>query len=96
MGKKQDQPFQPSHNASAIRIPSHEDPERDIGELLTRPVGRPSHEPVAWYKSFLYQTASWKMARRVVAKVEFQFGELAPRVGFIVINPEPDRCIEEK
>jgi len=26
--------------------------ERDIAELLTRPVGRPSHKPVVWYKAF--------------------------------------------
>src|SRR5262249_38658819 len=51
----------------AIRIPSNENLERDI-ELLTRPVGRPSDKPVVWYKSFLYQAASWKTARRVVAK----------------------------
>ena len=49
--------------------------ERDIAELLTRPVGRSSHKPVVWYKGFLYQAASWKIARRVVAKVEFHFGE---------------------
>jgi hypothetical protein len=30
----------------AIRIPSNENLERDIAELLTRPVGRPSHKPV--------------------------------------------------
>jgi hypothetical protein len=39
--------------------------------LLKRPLGRSSHKPVAWYKGFLYQTASWKTARRIVAKVEF-------------------------
>ncbi|MGD0201736.1 MAG: IS1380 family transposase [Bryobacteraceae bacterium] len=74
----------------AIRIPSNENLERDIAELLTRPVGRPSYKPVVWYKSFLYQAASWKTARRVVAKVEFHFGELFPRVGFIVTNLEMD------
>ena len=58
--------------------------------MLTRPVGRPSYQPVVWYKSFLYQVASWKTARRVVAKVEFHFGELFPRVGFIVTNLETD------
>jgi len=42
----------------AIRIPANDSPERDIGELLTRPVGRPSHKPVIWYKSFLYQAGS--------------------------------------
>jgi hypothetical protein len=31
---------------------------------------------VVWYKGFLYQAASWKTARRVVAKVEFHFGEI--------------------
>jgi len=38
----------------------------------------------------LYQAASWQTARRVVAKVEFHFGELFPRVGFIVTNLEAD------
>jgi hypothetical protein len=59
--------------------------------LLTRLVVRPSYKPVVWYKSFLYQAASSKTARRVVAKVEFQCGELSPRVGFIVTNLETDR-----
>jgi hypothetical protein len=70
----------------AIRIPSNDNLERDIAELLPRPVGRPSHKPVVWYKSFLYQAVSWKTARRVVAKVEHHEGELLPRVGFIVTN----------
>jgi hypothetical protein len=74
----------------AIRIPANDSLERDIAELLTRPVGRPSQKPVVWYKSFLYQAASWNTARRVVAKVEFHFGELFPRVGFIVTNLETD------
>jgi hypothetical protein len=38
------------------------------------------------YQSFFYQLASWKQARRVVAKVEFHHGKLFPRVGFIVTN----------
>ena len=74
----------------AIRIPANESLEGDIAELLTRPVGRPSHKPVVCYKSVLYQAASWKPARRVVAKVEFHFGELFPRVGFIVTNLETE------
>jgi hypothetical protein len=49
---------------------------------------------VAWYKDFLYQAASWKIARRVVAKVEFHNGELFPLVGFIVTNLEtPSRSV---
>jgi len=74
----------------AIRIPANDSLQRDIEELLTHPVGRPSHTPVVWYKSLLYQAASWNTARRVVAKVEFHFGELFPRVGFIVTNLEMD------
>lgn len=74
----------------AIRLPANNCLERDIAELLTRPLGRPSHKPVVRYKSFLYQAESWTKARRVVAKVEFHFGELFPRVGFIVTNLETD------
>jgi hypothetical protein len=49
---------------------------------------------VVWYKGFLYPAASWKTARRVVAKVEFHFGELFPRVGFIVTNLRlPSRAV---
>jgi hypothetical protein len=70
----------------AIRLPANDNLDRNITELLTRPVGRPSYKPLVWFKSFLYQAASWKTARRVVAKVEFHFGELFPRVGFIVTN----------
>jgi hypothetical protein len=78
----------------AIRIPANDNLERDIAELLTRPVRRPSHKPVVWYKGFLYQAASWKTARRVVAKVEFHVGELFPRVGFIVTNLSlPSRAV---
>jgi hypothetical protein len=78
----------------AIRLPANENLERDIEELLTCPVGRPSHRPVVHYKGFLYQAASWSTARRVVAKVEFHAGELFPRVGFIVTNLElPSRAV---
>src|SRR5215470_142128 len=48
----------------AIRIPANDSLERDIAELLPRPVGRPSHKPLVEYKGFLYQAASWKTARR--------------------------------
>ncbi len=70
----------------AIRIPANDSLERDIAELLPRPVGRPSVKPLVEYKGFLYQAASWSKARRVVAKVEHHQGELFPRVGFIVTN----------
>ncbi len=70
----------------AIRLPANDNLERNITELLKRPAGRPSYRPLVRCKSFLYRAASWKKARRVVAKVEFHFGELFPRVGFIVTN----------
>ena len=70
----------------AIRIPANENLQRDIEELLKRPVGRPGKKPLVEYKGFLYQAESWKTARRVVAKVEHHPGELFPRVGFIVTN----------
>jgi len=69
-----------------IRLPANDNLERKVAQLLKRPVGRPSYKPVVRYRSFLYQAASWESARRVVAKVEFHFGELFPRVGFIVTN----------
>jgi hypothetical protein len=70
----------------AIRLPASANLERKIKKLLIRPPGRPSYRAVVRYKSFLYQAASWTKARRVVAKVEFRFGELFRRVGFIVTN----------
>ena len=74
----------------AIRIPSNDILEREVAELLTRSVGRPSHKPVGRYKSFRYQAASWMTAQRVVAKVEFHCGELFSRMGFIVTTLEAD------
>jgi hypothetical protein len=60
--------------------------ERQIAHLLKRPVGRPSRKPKVFYHSFRYQAGSWECDRGVVAKVEWQAGELFPRVGFIVTN----------
>jgi hypothetical protein len=78
----------------AIRVPANDSLERDIAELLPRPVGRPSQKPLVEYKGFLYRAASWKTARRVVAKVEHHAGELFPRVGFIVTNlTVPSRAV---
>jgi hypothetical protein len=74
----------------AIRIPSNDTLEQTVAELLRRPVGRPSHKPVVRYKSFQYRASSWKIARRVVAKIEFHCEELFPRVGFIVTTLEMD------
>ena len=78
----------------AIRIPANDILQRDIEELLKRPVGRPTKKPLVEYKGFLYQAAGWKTARRVVAKVEHHSGELFPRMGFIVTNLTlPNRAV---
>lgn len=65
-----------------------------MAECSRPAVRRPSDKPIVWYKGFLYQAASWKTARRVVAKVEFHAEELFLRVGFIVTNLEtPSRAV---
>jgi hypothetical protein len=38
----------------AIRLPGNDSLLRDVEELLTRPVGRPSHKPIVWYKGNHY------------------------------------------
>ena len=79
---------------SAIRFPANDSPERDIAGWMARPVRRPSQKPLVEYKGFLYQAASWKTARRVVAKVEHHAAELFPQVGFIVTNMSlPSRAV---
>jgi hypothetical protein len=45
---------------------------------------------LSFSRSRLSGLLSSKTERRVVAKVEFHFGELFPRVGFIVTNLETD------
>jgi len=70
----------------AIRLPANQILQERIGYLLKRPVGRPPIEVRWYYASFSYQAQSWKIPRRVVAKVEWHPGELYPRVGFIVTN----------
>ncbi len=69
-----------------IRIPQNKVLMASISHLLTRPVGRPSYKPKVFYESFSYQAQSWDRPRRVVAKVEWHWDELLPRVGFIVTN----------
>ena len=73
-----------------IRLPANAVLQREIQHLLTRPVGRPPHQPIVLYDSFAYRAASWNTHRRVVAKVEWHAGELFPRVGFIVTNLRRD------
>ncbi|MCH9034475.1 MAG: IS1380 family transposase [Planctomycetes bacterium] len=69
-----------------IRIPTNNVLMASISHLLTRPVGRPSHKPKVFYASFSQKAQSWDRPRRVVAKVEWHWDQLFPRVGFIVTN----------
>jgi len=69
-----------------IRLKGNNILQGHIEHLLTRPVGRPPKKPIVQYHSFRYQAASWDIARRVVAKIEWHEGELFPRIGFIVTN----------
>ena len=70
----------------AIRLPANRILQDRIGYLLRRPVGRPPIEVRRFYANFHYQAASWKIPRRVIAKVEWHPGELVPRIGFVVTN----------
>jgi hypothetical protein len=72
--------------AYAIRLPTNPILQKQIGHLLTRPVGRPPNYVRVFHASFSYQAATWSKPRRVVAKVEWHPGELYPKVGFIITN----------
>ena len=77
----------------AIRLKANEVLHRQIGFLLTRPLGRPPARPIVLRHGFMYRAGSWDKARRVVAKVEWHRDELFPRIGFIVTNL---RCDERE
>jgi hypothetical protein len=68
------------------RLHSNPNLEEAIEDLFERPIGRPSYNPKIFYRSFYYQAEGWSKARRIVAKVEWHFGELFPKVGFLVTN----------
>jgi hypothetical protein len=70
----------------AIRIKGNQKLYDQVAFLSRRRPGRPPNHVVRRYTSFHYRAKSWSKACRVVAKVEFQSGELFPRVGFIVTN----------
>ena len=70
----------------AIRLKGNNLLHKKIEHLTIRPVGRPSLKPKVFYESFMYQAQSRNKVRRVVAKVEWHYGELFPGTGFIVTN----------
>ena len=70
----------------AVRIKENRKLSEKVERYTKRPVGRPGKKPLIKYKSFHYQAASWKKARRVVVKIEHHPGEFFPRVGYIVTS----------
>jgi hypothetical protein len=70
----------------AMRLKENSVLHKKIEHMLTRPVGRPPKKPIVRYHSFRYQAASWKIPRRIVAKIEWHAGELFPSVNYIVTN----------
>jgi hypothetical protein len=70
----------------AIRLSVNDNLERNIRELLTRSSGPAELQAGGPVSELSLQGGELETARRVVAKVESHFGELFPRVGFIVTN----------
>jgi hypothetical protein len=70
----------------AIRLHSNDILNREIEQFMTRPVGRPPRTPIVLYHEFMYQAAAWDRQRRVIAKIEWHWKELFPRVGYLVTN----------
>ena len=62
----------------AIRLPANQVVQEQIQPLLEPPTEWPSREPMVSYHDFAYQAQSWRLPRRVVAKVEWHRGELFP------------------
>ena len=62
----------------AMRLPSNRPSPAEHYRVIDAASGKaPDHKPVeSGSRAFLYQAASCKAARRVVAKVEYHFGEL--------------------
>jgi hypothetical protein len=70
-----------------IRLRANENLKRLIAGHLTRPAGRmPKSGIQVKIIDFRYQAKSWEKPRRVVCKIEWHFGELFPRIGFIITN----------
>jgi hypothetical protein len=70
----------------AIRLPANVVLGREIEPHLERAEALEPGAPVATYHDLLYQAGTWDRPRRVVSKIEWDAGELLPRVGFIVTN----------
>jgi hypothetical protein len=60
----------------AIRLPANQVLQSRIGDLLTRPVGRPPHHVRRFHANFSYQAGTWTKR-----------GALSPRSSGIPENP---------
>ncbi len=70
-----------------IRLPSNANLMRLLEPHLNRPVGRPPKSGIqVKIVDLHYQAKSWSRPRRAVAKIEWQRGELFPRIGFVITN----------
>jgi hypothetical protein len=70
-----------------IRLPANENLYELVAPHLSRPVARPPKNGIqVKVVDLQYQAKSWHKPRRVVAKIEWQRGELFPRIGFVVTN----------
>jgi hypothetical protein len=70
-----------------IRLPGNAILMRLLEAYLNRPVGRPPKSGIqVKVVGLQYQAKSWHKPRRVVAKIEWDRGELFPRIGFVVTN----------
>ena len=75
----------------AIHLPAKECLERDVAELLSRPVERPSVKPLGESKSFLYQVASWMTAGETRMLLLAAIGRRVPESKTVRQHAENDR-----
>ncbi len=70
-----------------IRLPSNKNLDRLVAPHLGRPVGRPPQSGIqVKIVDLHYQAKTWGRPRRVVAKIEWHWEELFPRIGFVVTS----------
>lgn len=74
------------------RIRNNQVLDRLAEPYLSRPPGRPPHEPRVWCHEQRYRAESWQRSRRVVLVVQEQPGELFLHHFWLITNLRPSRC----